>query len=294
MHFDRQRVTAAIPAYNSEEFLADAITSVLEQSYACVECLVVDDASTDATIEIARSFSEVRYVSQNMNSGVSSARNRAIKEARGDFIAFLDADDVWLPTKIEAQMRYFEDDPSLGLVYSGLMVVKKDLTGTEEVRAAPGESALRNTLLAEKPYISGLGSTGVVPTPIARSILFDERMTTSADWAFGCAVARRYRVSSVSYPLVLYRQHSRAQMHRDLAAVEHDMELLWDDFFGEGGSLDNIGSRRRAEANLYLSLAAGYRNRSDHRAFFRYLTRAMFRRPDRVAAAFWRYFGPER
>lgn len=109
-------VSAVIPAYNTERYLRRAIESVLAQSYRPLECIVIDDGSTDRTGEIARSFGErVRYVAQ-LNSGASAARNAGIEAARGEYIAFLDADDYWLDTKLEHQMRVLAAHPGLRLI----------------------------------------------------------------------------------------------------------------------------------------------------------------------------------
>ena len=109
-------VTAVIPAFNTERYLRRAIDSVLAQRYGAVECIVVDDGSTDRSGEIAQSFGDrIRYIAQ-ANAGASAARNAGIRVARGDYIAFLDADDYWLDTKLEHQMRVFAANPGLRLV----------------------------------------------------------------------------------------------------------------------------------------------------------------------------------
>ena len=284
------RVSAVIPAYNSESFLGTAIESVLGQTYPCFECVVVDDGSTDGTADIARPIPEVRYVRQD-NAGDANARNRAIAEALGDYIAFLDADDIWMPDKIESQLTLFATRPSLGLVYTGVAVVDRDLRPLEELSPAPGHVALRNTLVVEKPYMTGVGSSGMVPVRVARAIGFDERLAASADWAFAVSIALRHPVDRVDRPLVLYRQHADSQVHRNLSAVEHDMQLVWSELFTDGSLHPRLRSlRRRAHANLYLSLAASYFKRGDHARFLTYLMRALARRPDRVASAFWRRY----
>lgn len=286
----RRLVTVAIPAYNSEWFLADALASVFAQTYQCHECIVVDDGSTDGTADIAASFPGVRCVTQD-NRGVAAARNRAIAEAVGDLIAFLDADDVWLPTKIERQIECFDRDTSLGMVYTGLKVVDVDLRPLETMHPASGEAAFKKTLLVEKPYMTGIGSSSVLPIHVARAILFDERLIVSEDWAFACQVAMRHRVEAVNEPMVLYRQHDPGQLHRDLRAVERDMHLGWAEIFDDTLLLQSPlrHGARRARSNLYLSLAAGYLRRGDAVAFARYLGRAIRLRPDRVVAALVRY-----
>lgn len=287
------RVTAAIPAYNAERYLPDAIESVLAQTHPCFELIVVDDGSTDSTVQIAQSFSEVRCVSQP-NRGDASARNRAISEAQGDLIAFLDADDFWLPEKISSQLDLFRSNPRLGMAYTGVRVVDSNLRPVETLLPAPGPEALRNTLLVEKPYMTGVGSSGLVRTEVARKVRFDERLRASADWAFACSVALTEAVACVPTPLVLYRQHSQSQVHLNLDAVERDMTLVFSEIFNRDELPPALrGSSRRAHANLYLSLAASYFKRGDRRNFARYLSRALVRRPDRVAAAIWRrYLGP--
>jgi glycosyltransferase involved in cell wall biosynthesis len=109
------RVSVIIPVFNGEQFLAEAIESVLAQSYASHEVIVVDDGSTDRTPQIAQSYASVKYVRQ-ANSGTAAARNRGIEMARGEYLAFLDADDVWMADKLALQMAAFEADPSLEVV----------------------------------------------------------------------------------------------------------------------------------------------------------------------------------
>lgn len=110
-----QLVSVIIPAYNAERFLGEAIVSVLAQTYRPIELIVVDDGSTDRTGEIARSYDRVIYIHQP-NAGTASARNHGIRDSRGEYLAFLDADDLWLPAKLTLQMKSFADDEQLEIV----------------------------------------------------------------------------------------------------------------------------------------------------------------------------------
>ena len=111
-------ISAIIPSYNAGRFIGEAIQSVLEQSYAPQEIIVMDDGSTDDTREIVAQFgSRVDYHCQK-NSGTSNARNRAIELSRGNFLAFLDADDLWQSAKLEKQMSAFQEMPYLDIVYT--------------------------------------------------------------------------------------------------------------------------------------------------------------------------------
>lgn len=107
------RVSCIIPAFNSERFVGEAIASVLAQSHQPVEVIVVDDGSTDATADaVRRCGPAVRYIHQP-NAGPPAARNAGIRVARGDFIAFLDADDRWHPEKLARQLALFDAEPGL-------------------------------------------------------------------------------------------------------------------------------------------------------------------------------------
>jgi glycosyltransferase involved in cell wall biosynthesis len=112
----RPTVSALIPTYNAGHLVVRAIESVLAQSSPASEIVVVDDGSTDDTAERVAAFGEsVRYVAQP-NAGASAARNLGIASSRGEFVAFLDADDVWHPRKLEAQLEALARHPDLGML----------------------------------------------------------------------------------------------------------------------------------------------------------------------------------
>ena len=108
-------VSVILPVYNGERYLAEAIESVLAQTYRPVELIAVDDGSTDGTAEIAKSYSDVRYLHQP-NQGNGRARNAGLKAAQGDLIALLDADDLWLENKLHTQVEHLRQHPELGYV----------------------------------------------------------------------------------------------------------------------------------------------------------------------------------
>jgi glycosyltransferase involved in cell wall biosynthesis len=109
------RVSVVIPAYNAEQYLAEAIESVLAQTLPCSELIVVDDGSVDATADVARSFPSVSLVSMP-HQGVSAARNAGVARSSGDWLAFLDADDTWLPGKLARQLELAREVPDAGIV----------------------------------------------------------------------------------------------------------------------------------------------------------------------------------
>lgn len=110
------RVSVLIPTWNREEYLGEAIESVLAQTYRDFEIVVVDDGSTDGTAELVKRYDQVRYVWQP-HSGIPAARNRALEEARGELIAWLDSDDLYAPTKLEKQVAYLDTHPECQIVF---------------------------------------------------------------------------------------------------------------------------------------------------------------------------------
>lgn len=118
---EKNLVSIIIPAYNAEKFLGEALDSVLKQTYADWEAIVVDDGSTDGTAEIAKNYSlkdrRIKYVYQE-NRRMAAARNKGISIAKGEYVAFLDADNIFWPNKLEAQVWFLESHPNCGISYA--------------------------------------------------------------------------------------------------------------------------------------------------------------------------------
>lgn len=119
-------VSVIIPTYNGTRYIMSAVQSVLDQTYAAYEIIVIDDGSTDNICSVlAPVFEKIVYIRQD-NSGVGAARNLGLKNARGKYIAFLDDDDTWLPTKIESQVKILMDNPQYAIVYSYPTLIDED------------------------------------------------------------------------------------------------------------------------------------------------------------------------
>lgn len=132
------QVSVIIPAYNGDRYLAEAIDSVLQQTYQDYEIIVVDDGSTDNTAQVVRQYGKVvRYLSQT-NQGVAASRNLGLAAALGNYIAFLDQDDIFLPDKLSSQVALLEQDADLGMVNSGWQIYRENQLGDRqgEVEAA--------------------------------------------------------------------------------------------------------------------------------------------------------------
>ena len=156
-------VSVVIPTYNRGQLLEQAIQSVLDQTYRDLELIVVDDGSTDDTRRrvVAVADDRVRYIHQR-NAGLAGARNTGIREARGDYVAFLDDDDVWMAEKLERQMAIMQSRPNVAVVHCGFRFV--DLEGNPvsmEYRRPPSRGSLYEDLMYAN-VISGSGSAAVV------------------------------------------------------------------------------------------------------------------------------------
>lgn len=127
-------ISVIVPAYNAAVFLTEAIQSIQQQCYDPLEIIVIDDGSTDETSEIAKNFNNIlRYVYQE-NQGPAVARNTGLKLAEGEIIAFLDADDLWPENKLNSQLAYFNQEPSLEIVIGRVQCLLREDTTTGEVK----------------------------------------------------------------------------------------------------------------------------------------------------------------
>lgn len=197
-------VSVVIPTYNRAALLQRAIRSVLNQTFGDFEVVVVDDASTDETGETIAAFADtrIRYFRQPRNLGVAEARNRGLCEARGDFIALLDSDDEWLPTKLEEQMARFEAGGSgVGLVYCGARIF--NAAGYREDRPRY-RGRIFDELLLRNVIAGGATSSVIRRNVIAAAGFFDPAMPAMEDYDYWLRVARFYSVDFVDRALVRY------------------------------------------------------------------------------------------
>jgi glycosyltransferase involved in cell wall biosynthesis len=111
-------ISCIVPVFNGERFLAEALESILSQTYQPIEIIVVDDGSTDQTAQVAHSYGQrIKYL-RKTNGGETAARNHGLRAAKGEYVAFLDADDLWHPYKLAQQMARFRETPELDLCFT--------------------------------------------------------------------------------------------------------------------------------------------------------------------------------
>jgi len=136
-------ISTIIPVYNGESYLREAIDSTLNQTYSNHEVIVIDDGSTDNTAQIAQSYSNAVKYHFQPNSGLSAARNTGVKRSRGDYLAFLDADDLFMPEKLGLQLECFNTDPTLDMVFGHVeQFYSPDLSEGERVKFSVSEMVM--------------------------------------------------------------------------------------------------------------------------------------------------------
>jgi glycosyltransferase involved in cell wall biosynthesis len=272
-------ISVVIPTYNYGCFIAEAIESALSQTVAPTEVIVVDDGSTDDTEDIARSFGErVRYIKQE-NAGVCIARNRGVSRSTGDYIAFLDADDRWEPTKLEKQLEKFENDPEIGLVHCGMRHFDGK-TGEILGLLVDGQEGwvADDLLLWEKPVVNVSGSVVMVTRKAFDAVNgFDARQKVGEDWDFCYWVARKFKIGFIPEPLVNYRIHARAA-HNNIREMERGMALFYEKAFADSDP-KTLALKDRAYGNFHRILAGSYFQSGDYAAFVKHAAKSIRRRP---------------
>lgn len=183
----------------------------MSQTFADLEVVVVDDGSSDNTAEIAESIRDkrLRYIWQP-NSGPSAARNNGIVHSRGDCVAFLDADDLWLPHKLQQQLELLSRRPSVGLVYCGAHEVDQALRWLRTPELGPawppaGLDVFRRLLVRDHPPVAPLSTMLLRKDCFEEVGLFDEAIVQAEEWDLLFRLALRWDIAFLAEPLVLYR-----------------------------------------------------------------------------------------
>ena len=278
-------VSVVMPAYNAGAYIGEALDSILAQRVDDIEIVVVDDGSSDGTVEVARSRGvPVRVVTQP-NQGSAVARNRALDEARAPLVAFLDADDVWLPGKLDAQLRALGRDPSLGGVFSAWHVWTPDAAGT--YTRPPADDATPADAFDESEsgwLYHHLLMTSVILTSslvLRREVIdavgrFRTDLRRGQDYDYWLRLSRVARIGKLARRYVLYRMHdaSVASLHPDR---NYELEIVEDALarYGAAGPDGATADADRLRARR-ASLAHGFAYRQFWRGNMR-----------RARGAFW-------
>ena len=202
----KPKVSVIVPAYDSAKYLAETVHSVLDQSYDNYEVIVVDDGSNDGTLGVARSFEPRIKVLAQPNGGPASARNLAIRNSRGDYIAFLDSDDLWMKDKLEKQIALLEKNSTVGLAYGEALMFAGN-NGEIKIKDKIGftlEPSFRSLLFGD--YIPN--STVVIRRRCIDKVgLLNESrdLIGVEDYEYWMRVAKHFTMVGIPRPLAYYR-----------------------------------------------------------------------------------------
>ncbi len=226
------KASIIIPTYNRAKFIKETIQSVLDQTIRDLEVIIVDDGSTDETNSIVENLSKndnrIKYFYRKNCGRPSIPRNLGFKNSTGEYLAFLDSDDIWLPQKLEKQIYVFESDKSgkLGFLDCGHIII--DENGIEmkryysfhNYRGDIFQELLRNNLILTP------GSILIKRTVLDAVGLFDERFKCMDDWDMWLRISKRYNFDSVGKNLFKYRVH-RNSVTVGLPKKDKKQEVLY-------------------------------------------------------------------
>lgn len=215
-------VSALMPAYNAEEFIGEAIESVLAQGYEDLEIVVVDDGSTDKTADIAEKYPKVRCIRKE-HSGISDTRNRTLKEASGEYVTFIDADDLWVEGKLKKQLDFLEQHPEYDCVCSKM----RNFT-----RIPQDEITYEQQDLLEYKVLNLLGMYCIRKSAVDALGLFDATLPYDEDteWLFRMKVMGM-KIGNIDEVHLLRRIHSKnvsVKRAEDKSVVDFDrLKKIW-------------------------------------------------------------------
>jgi len=254
-------ISVIIPAFNAENFIAKTIISVLSQTYTNLDVIVVDDGSQDNTFQVVNEFvrqdSRIKLCKQK-NLGVAAARNYAISQARGNFIAPIDADDIWYPEKLSKQLRCLDNSKdSVGLVYTWSIFIdeKGDFTGGANISNWEGNVFLP---MAYRNFI------GHASGPLIRKSCLEKvgnyNVNLKELGAQGCEdrdlylrIARHYEFRVIPEFLVGYRLTNNSMSCNDISMAKSH-HLIWDDLLSKDINIDRkIYNYSTSNFYIYLS-----------------------------------------
>ena len=247
------KVSVVMPVYNGEAYLRQAIDSILAQTFVDFELVLINDGSTDASVSIIESYGDprVRLYNNAQNSGLAAIRNRGIREARGQYIAWLDCDDISLPTRLEKQVALLEKNPDVALCGTWVETMGAQKDG---VWKYPVDSdTLRCRMLFDDPVATSSIMMRVACLEKQESY-FDLDRPPAEDYDLWERISREWRVVNIEEVLTRYRVH---QMQTSVVKVEQQKRSVWSI---QNRMLGQLGiTPTDDEMQLHLDVGAGWR-----------------------------------
>ncbi len=206
-------VTCVIPCFNRPDYVRVAIDSVLAQTYQPIEIIVVDDGSTDDTPQVLATYGDRICVIRQENAGTAAARNTGIAASHGNYLAWLDSDDAWLPNKIAAQVQVAEEHPEAAVVYTTCQAVDSGGNPPPPVETiAVPPAVLRDDIMRMMVVESEvMPSSCLVRRDALDAVGWFRADYLAEDWELHFRLARRFKFMQIDAPLTRYRVHESAK-----------------------------------------------------------------------------------
>jgi glycosyltransferase involved in cell wall biosynthesis len=246
------KVSVVITAYNSMAYLPETLESVLKQTFADFEVLIIDDGSSDHIGQWASELVEprVRLISQE-NQGVGVARSTGITHAQGEYVAFLDGDDVWEPTKLEKQVRCLDENPKLGLVHTWLAGIDRHSKPTGRIMGSHIEGEVWQQII-EKNMVAC--SSAMVRRSCFETVgVFDKNLRFAEDWDMWIRLAARYPFAVIKEPLVGYREHPNSKSKKYASKLQDFRNIIEKAFDSVPFELLYLRNRSYGHMNLCIA-----------------------------------------
>lgn len=302
MNQPRPLVSVIMPAHNTARYIEDAIDSVLEQGYRPLELIVIDDGSTDGTVELLQRYgNRIRLITQS-NKGAGAARNQGLQAAQGEFIAFLDSDDLWLPGKVAAQVTHLQLNPDIGLVFSRWGRWEPDQMGDftlperdeQATDTPPGVVPERSGWLYNRLLFGSALHT--ITVMMRRSLvqqvgLFDTGLKRGQDYDYWIRASRHTQIHQLDRVFALYRLHGEGCIKKwpaenfERIVVQKALDT-WG-LSGPDGKITAISDIRKRLADTSFSFGYHHFWEGDPRIAFRAFVESTRDHPARIAH--WRY-----
>lgn len=252
-------VSVIIPAYKAGQYIEETIQGVLQQSHSNFELIIVDDGSPDNQAQVieplAAADARIQYIRQK-NGGVSSARNHGFRLSKGNYVAFLDADDIWLPNNLESKLAKFATDPQLGLVHSDMAIMDGNSTLTGETKSGK-EGYILEDLLSWNGTCVPTPSSILVKREVVEQVGgFDLELSNAADQEFFFRVAKAYKIGRVPEVTWWYRVHDN-NMHSNIPVMEKDALLAYQRA-EEHQLFKSKAFRNLCFSNMYMIMGASW------------------------------------
>ncbi|MBF2047185.1 MAG: glycosyltransferase [Elainella sp. C42_A2020_010] len=249
-------ISVIIPAYNSATTIERTIRSVLDQTYTHFELLIINDGSTDRTLEVASSIQDERIkIFSYPNSGVHASRNRGIAQAAGDYITFIDADDLWTADKLAAQLNALQQNPQAAVAYSWT-----DYIDQQDQFLRKGTYIKANGNVYAKLLVTNFLENGSNPLickwAFAEVGLFDCVLKNAGDWDMWLRLAARYPFVCVAAPQILYRVSPKSLSTHLWSMETCCIEILEKNFATAPAELQPLRGQCFSNFYLYLALKA--------------------------------------